>query len=230
MAAVALPGAPLIDLNGVQMALAVCEASAGQIAAIVAQGINRMGHFLMIEEKEVDTMMSNITQLAVNRGGIVIGAIVTKMVKGLVYWCKEQNRQGNDLDARRFTQDILLSTLERMSVELGEEESKPELPTKFDHHKWVSWVKKLENYLWQIKGKNNTPLFYVVRKTRTADSPPFQTIEEERIYQTAHRGAAYAKDDQKVFEILTQLLSGTPAWTWISSHEATVLRQRGFMM
>jgi hypothetical protein len=65
------------------------------------------------------------------------------------------------------------------------------------------------------------PAFYVIRKARTEASPPFASEEEQRIYQTALSGPAYSRDRQKVFEILTQLLSGTPAWTWISSHETT---------
>jgi predicted transcriptional regulator len=58
-----------------------------------------------------------------------------------------------------------------------------------------------------------------VRKPRTATSPPFTSLEEERVYKMAHQGQAYDRDNQKVFEILTQLLSGTMAWTWISSYE-----------
>lgn len=61
----------------------------------------------------------------------------------------------------------------------------------------------------------------MIRKPRNADSPPFESLEEERTYEIAHRGAAYTKDNQKVYEILTQLLSGTMAWTWISSYESS---------
>jgi hypothetical protein len=117
-----------------------------------------------------------------------------------------------------FTAEELTATLDRMGVEENEDGTKAEMPTiKFDQHRWFSWIKKVENYLWQMKGRNNTPLIYVVRKPRTATSPPFTSLEEERVYKTAHQGQAYDRDNQKVFEILTQLLSGTMAWTWISS-------------
>jgi hypothetical protein len=115
-----------------------------------------------------------------------------------------------------------------MMVETGEDDSKPEPPAKFDVHKWVLWSKRLENYLWQVKGKNNTPLIYIIRKPRQADVAPFTTTEEERVYQTAHQGQAYIQDNQKVFQILMQLLSGTPAWTWISSHEASKSRKAAY--
>ena len=198
----------------------MCGASDAQQEAIMQEGFDGMADLLILEDKDITDMMSNITKLAVNRGGVRMGAVLTKKVKALVYWCKEQERQELDLDADRFTEEEMLATLRRMAVETGEDDTKPELPTKFEPNKWVSWVKKVENYLWQVKGRNNTPLFYVIRKVREVTAPPFTSVEEERIYQTAHRGPAFNKDNQKVFEILTQLLSGTMAWTWMSSFEA----------
>jgi hypothetical protein len=106
-------------------------------------------------------------------------------------------------------------------VENIEDDSKPELPAKFDVNKWVSWSKKIENYLWQLKGPNNIPLVYVIRKTRAADAPPFVTVEEERMYQTTHTGPAFTRDNQKVWGILHQLLGRNPAYTWISRYEGT---------
>ena len=213
--------APEDGEDGVRMALVVCGATQEQVDAIVQEGFTEMADLAIMDDKEIADMMTNITRLQANRGGVRIGAVVTKKVKALVYWCKEQKRQGKDLDANQFDQGALEDTLTRMAVEDVEDDSKPELPTKFDTHKWVSWVKKVENYLWQVKGRNNTPLFYVIRKARTDASPPFASEEEERIYQTALTGPAYSRDRGKVFEILTQLLSGTPAWTWISSHETS---------
>lgn len=184
-----------VDEAGVRIALDVCGASDAQKDAIVEEGFNGMADLIILDDKDISDMMSNITKLAVNRGGTRIGAVLTKKVKALVYWCQEQDRQDLDLDANRFTEAELVATLKRMAVEKGDDDSKPELPTKFEPHKWVSWVKKVENYLWQVKGRNNTPLIYIVRKTRTATAPPFTSMEEEWIYQTAHRGPAYSRDN-----------------------------------
>jgi hypothetical protein len=102
-------------------------------------------------------------------------------------------------------------------VETGDDTAKPDLPTKFEPNKWVSWSKEVENYLWQLKGQNSTPLIYVIRKERTATSPPFTSSEEERIYQVSHRGPVYAWDNNKVMEILTGMdmdivLRYNPQW------------------
>jgi hypothetical protein len=213
--------APLVNVDGIRVALTLCGATNNQRDAIVEEGFTSMEHLLIMKDKEVESMMTNITRLRANQGGIRIGGVLTKKVKALVYWAKEQQRQGLDLDANQFTQAKLTETLSRMMVETGEDDSKPEPPAKFDVHKWVSWSKRLENYLWQVKGKNNAPLIYIIRKPRQADAAPFTTREEERVYQTAHQGQAYIQDNQKVFQILTQLIRGTPAWTWISSQEAS---------
>jgi hypothetical protein len=180
-----------------------------------------MSDLTVMDEKDMTDMMTNITRLRMNHGGVRIGAVVTKKVKALVYWSKEQKRRGEDLDANRFTEEEMNATLTRMTVETADDDTKPELQTKFDTHKWVSWMNWVKNYMWQVNGKNNTPLMYVIRKPRMAESPPFTSEEEERIYQTAQAGPAYMQDRQKVFQLLTQMLSGTLAWTWISSHEST---------
>jgi hypothetical protein len=207
--------------QGVRMSLGICGASDGQIDAIIDEGSNGMSDLLILEEKDITEMMSNLTKLPANGRGVRMGAVLTKKVKALVYWCKEQKRQDLDLDANRITDEELEATLQQMAVETGDDKTKPELLTKFDPNKWVSWLKKVENYIWQVKGINNTPLIYVVRKTRTAASPPFTSGEEERVYKTSQQGPAYNKDNQKVFEVLTQLLSWTMAWTWMSSYEAS---------
>jgi hypothetical protein len=172
--------------NGVCLALGVCGASKEQQNLIIDEGFNGMSNLLILDEKDITNMMSNITKLTVNHGGVRMGAVFTKKVKALVYWCRAQQRQGLELDANGFTDEELKATLQCMAVEAGEDDTKNELPTKFQPQKWVSWAKKVENYLWQVKGSNNTPLNYVVRKAQTKTLPPFTSGEEERIYKTTH--------------------------------------------
>jgi hypothetical protein len=80
------------DEAGVRMALEVCGASDEQQDAIVSEGFENMSDLTVMEEKDITDMMTNITRLPVNPGGVQIGAIVTKKVKALVYWCKKQRR------------------------------------------------------------------------------------------------------------------------------------------
>ena len=175
-----------------------------------------MADFLILQPNDVPRMSENITRMSANRGGIRIGAILTKKIEALVFWCHERNRSGQSLDANQFTAAAMQSTLQRISVEAADDESPPELPKEFKAVKWVPWLRHVENYLWQVKGCIGVPLIYVIRKDRVATAPPFSSEAEQRIYSVTLRGEAYQKDNGKVMQILTQLLADTPAWTWIS--------------
>jgi hypothetical protein len=102
----------LLDEQGVRHALDICGASDEQIDSIVDKGVEEMADLLLLDDKEIGRMMTNITRLPANRGGTRIGAVVTKKVKALAYWCMEQERQDKDLDANRFTDAELLATLQ----------------------------------------------------------------------------------------------------------------------
>jgi hypothetical protein len=102
----------LLDEQGVRHALDVCSASNEQIDSIVDKGLEQMADLLILEEEDIGRMMTNITRLPANRGGTRIGAVVTKKVQALAYWCKEQNRQDKDLDANRFTDEEPMATLQ----------------------------------------------------------------------------------------------------------------------
>jgi hypothetical protein len=117
---------------------------------------------LLMEESDIKTMMSNITKLKLNQGRIRIGAVLKKKVKAFVYWVKEQERLGLDLDANQFTDVEVKETLGQMMVKTIEDESKLEMPSKLYLHKWVLWSEQLENYLLQVKGKNSTPLIFFI--------------------------------------------------------------------
>ena len=103
--------APQINIVGVRLALTRCGATDAQRDSIINEGFTGMSDLLYMEDKDVDSMMANISRLRANQGGMRIGAILTKKVKALVYWAKEQERQGLDLDANRFTIDEMKETL-----------------------------------------------------------------------------------------------------------------------
>jgi hypothetical protein len=99
------------DKAGVRMALDVCGANDGQVDAIVKEGFTAMADLAVMDKKDITDMMTNITRLPANRGGVRIGAVITKKVKALVYWCKERKRRGQNLDANEFTDEELEATL-----------------------------------------------------------------------------------------------------------------------
>ena len=81
---------------GVRMALMVCGASVAQRNAIILEGFQRMADLAGMDKRDISDMMTNITRLRVQQGGVRIGAVITKKVKALLNWCKEQQRLGLD--------------------------------------------------------------------------------------------------------------------------------------
>jgi hypothetical protein len=65
------------DEAGVRMALEVCGATNEQQDAIVAEGFEDMSDLTVMDEKDITDMMTNITRLPMNCGGVRIGAVVT---------------------------------------------------------------------------------------------------------------------------------------------------------
>jgi hypothetical protein len=91
----------------VKIALAVCGALDKQIDSILRVGFDGMQDLLILYDKEIADVMTGKTRLPMNRGGRRIGAILTKKCKGLAYSCREQQRQGLNLDANCFTEEDL---------------------------------------------------------------------------------------------------------------------------
>jgi hypothetical protein len=129
--------------DGVKIALAICGASDEQIDSILREGFNGMRGLLILDNKEIANMMMAITRLPLNRGGHRIGAILTKKCKGLAYWCWEQQRQGLDLDANRFTEEELKGALERMTIEaIASKQSQNFRPSLKPRNGWAGQRKR----------------------------------------------------------------------------------------
>jgi hypothetical protein len=100
------------EAAAVQQVLTTCGATAAQRTAITEEGFTSLEDFLILTIKDVAEMAMNVTHLAVNRGGVHIGAVLTKKLQGLVWWCLDRHRRGQALVADEFTQATLLEALE----------------------------------------------------------------------------------------------------------------------
>lgn len=209
---------PLVDHRGVANALTLCGCSVEQKNALVGEGFTNMADFLVIQAKDVAGMCTNLARISVNRGGSKIGAVTMKKVEALVMWCHDRDREGLDLDANAFDLVTLADYVKKGQLDDAGDQPSPDPPKDFKVLKWVTWVRKFETYLWQIKGKNNVPLIYVVRKERDPESS-FNSEEERRVYAVNQRGDAFRSDNVRVWNELQSIMADTPAWTWISKYE-----------
>lgn len=209
---------PLVNHEGVAAALRLCGCSEGQTIALVGEGFIDMADFLVIQGKDVAGMCTNLSRIPTNRGGSKIGTVIMKKIEALVTWCHDRDREGLDLDANAFDEDTLAEYVKKGQLDDVGDQTSPEPPKDFKVLKWVTWARKFETYLWQIKGKNNVPLIYVVRKDRDPDLP-FNSNEERRVYAVNQRGDAFRIDNARVWNELQSIMADTPAWTWISKFE-----------
>ncbi len=145
--------------------------------------------------------------------------MIMKKIEALINWCHDCNREGLQLDANEFRVDVLTEYVMKAQLDDAGDNTNPEPPKDFKVLKWVSWAKKWETYLWHIKGKDNVPLIYVVRRERDPNLP-FASEEESRVHAVTLAGNALKIDSTRVWNELQTIMADAPAWTWISKFEA----------
>ena len=144
--------------------LAVCGATVAQQKAMRLEGFSTLEDFLVIRPTAIDKMISAMSKRG-TPAGATIGIVLATKLQALVYWCRECKRNGQSLDSRAFTHEVLEEALERLELEGSKVDSPPDLlpKEKFDPLKWVSWYERVTNHLSQLKGHNGVALSYVVR-------------------------------------------------------------------
>ena len=212
------PAPVVVDASAVETVLRACGCTNDQKNALVGEGFAKMADFLVIQAKDVAGMCNNLARIPTNRGGSKIGTVTMKKVEALVLWCHDRHREGLDLDASAFDEATLVEYVRKGQLNDAGDQTSPEAPKDFKVLKWVTWVRKFETFLWQVKGKNEVPLIYVVRKERDPELP-FNSEEERRVYAVNQKGDAFRQDNARVWNEMQAIMSDTPAWTWISKFE-----------
>jgi len=121
------------------------------------------------------------------------------------------------MDPLVFTEEIMEDYLLRLDMEARKTETITKMPSSLDPSKWTPWRKEVANYLGSIKGVNNTPLTYIIRK----DLPPitFASPAERYLYAVVLSGPEFEEDNAKVFNFLAMQVSKTEAAPWLVPFE-----------
>ncbi len=125
-------------------------------------------------------------------------------------WCHDRDREERDLDANEFDDNTVPEYVKMGQLDVAGDQNSPESPKDFKVLKWVSWVRNFETFLWQVKGKNEVPLTYVIRKDRDPDLP---------FNSEAQKVDAFLHDNALVWNEMQAIMSDTSAWTWILKFE-----------
>ena len=210
------PGAG--EVNGV---LTVCEASAEErLALIDSERLENLKDFIHLTNRDVNELAARLERRSRADGKIIIPAKIIKNIQALCFWARENNRKEIPLRGADFTEAVLISTLETMQTrEDGRTEAPAIKPEKFDPDKWPSWSKQFVTYLSHVTGQQFAPLDYVLRE-EPAPMPIEEMNERDRaLYGYPLQGRHYNLDNMTTYRLLSDLVSGTSGYTWISDFD-----------
>jgi hypothetical protein len=206
----------------VQLALAVCQFNAAEIAALVAQAIPNWSVFLRMKEKDIVDMAEGYGKRTINDGRIVFGFFRTKELQGLMHWVQDMKRTSRDPSEQILTPFELATAAANNDIRKNladnmETASKAADPGKLrTNTDWYTWSQGFTNYLSTIPGCTGIPLSYVVREF---DEP--MDAEEDTDYLTTLvnraplTGTAFVADRRQVHQLLTGKVLGEQAEEWI---------------
>ena len=189
--------------------------------AVLRQGVTKLEDFPMLgyTREDIRDLMKSFNSIAINSGGVVMGAVHYARIHALVRFIRDQLRRGITPDANEFTTEVMNQYVDEAngkesSSDAGDLETPA--PGKLTDENFDEWYDTVVIALQKSRGVLGVPLSYVVRE----DLPQDVTVDSldasaRLIYQAPHAGAAYSQDNKKVGEYLNALLSGQDAHEWI---------------
>jgi hypothetical protein len=186
--------------------------------AIVSEGFTSINDLGDIRVKDVEDMCKKISGISNARGGVRIGLVLVRRLKGLVYWVKDHLRRSQTPDGDNWNLDVCKTYIAAMDIERScqDDDSKIDPPGKLKSHEWLQWDLKLINFLQSMAGTSGIPLSYVIRKDVDEDYE-FENDMEQLIHACPLQGAVFDEDNRKVFGIIKQSVADTPNWDWIKT-------------
>lgn len=212
--------------------LAVCGLSdTGPVAGrqttelITSQGFSSIDDFNGLTQADIGRLVKAFNMNAATTG--TIGFMAQKKLEALAYWVTNQKMRGITLAVANWNADALEQA--RIDSDIAtERKANPQTPkrpgkiaTGLD---WYNWIEQFENYLAAIRGVNDVPLTYVIRKDQPPGWDPIadaSSPEETLIYQVALTGAAFDADNRTVFTKIMEVTVGEPAHEWIREFETS---------
>jgi len=200
-----------------------CNLSNAQINAIRDEGYLSLDDFALNTYQDITDFAKCVQALPVDCSHVRFGQVHIIKLKGFLFWLKDRLRRGLplDLDDRGFGEEQLTRCIAKYKskIEKKQDDTKAKVPEKFQPHTlrgWNTFTRELHKYLSSLLGVTGVPLIYVIRKDPADPQTPIPTDPKQLlIHQAPLRGAAYVKDRQKVYSIISDAISGSDGWTWI---------------
>ena len=205
-------------LQAVTDCLATCGASDEIRQALTeTEGLVTLRLFADLTSDEISQLAGRMERRAI-ADRIYIPQQVIKNLQALALWARTRLRRMQPLDAALFTTDILQQTRDDMIIRDEAPDEVPDVkPGKFDLKKWKLWARKFLLYLSAQKSSFGSGIDYVVRPEPGPDVATRNERETE-LYNRPLTGKEFRADNQRVFQLLFDLVHGTEGYTWISRY------------
>ena len=203
--------------TSVQHVLTICQANANKINAFeVTERLNTLEDYAEMTHDDVKAIASKLEKRTVATGRVLLPQKLIKNVEALCFWCREETRKGVTLDHTNFTAAALTQAKIDMRRREEDKTDTPQIkPEKFKTKNWKTWAKQFDIYLSNHKGAQFCPLDYVIRPTVPAGFV-HTNPREAALYQYPLTGLHFREDNMQVYRMLSDLVSGTEAKSWIN--------------
>ena len=183
---------------------------------MVRERLNTLSDYAELTSKEVNDLASKFERRTVADGRIVIPAKVLKNIQVFCFWAREKTRVGQPLVAADFDAAELARSRESMRIREETTQEAPSIkPDKFSEDKWTSWKLQFVTYLSHVQGVQFAPLDYVIRTEPPPGPLATMSQRDRELYRYPLNGRHYNLDNMTVYQLLSDVVSGTSGYTWI---------------
>jgi len=216
-AAAAAVAQPINPINAVEQVLIVCEANANERQVLIErERFVSLNHFARMRPRDVTDLAARLEKRPAAQGRIMLPSTVIKNLQSLCYWARERRRRALPLDPAAFDEQALTEAQQDMDDREEKHADTPAIkPAKFDPANWNTWHRQFLTYLSHVESAQFAPLDYVVRPEPPLIPLATMTQRTRDQYDFPLEGRDFNKDNHNVYRLLSDLVSGTPGFTWI---------------
>jgi hypothetical protein len=223
----------MAELIQIYAILGHCGFNAANQIEIAQDGFNLFADIAGLEIKDVDRLSEGFAARTVANGKVIFGMRRTMHLKGVVHWVQDFGRVSHEaavdgapdmvdeatflaaLDAARDR-----AKMRKHELEESDDLSKAADPGKLKKQKdWMQWERGFNNFLSTIPGQSGIPLNHIITEN---ENPSYKNEGDDDFDQlcveaAALQGMTFQADSRKVQQLVTGLVHGEAAETWIKS-------------
>ena len=167
------------------------------------------------EYKDVRSLLENLSNRPISRGGREYGDRRIKQLQALSWFVTDRDRRGLMYDMDLYQQELnTYIKFAKIDSQIGKDDA-ADKPDKFKYADWIKWEESVYIYLNSVITKAGVPLSYVIRKDLDEDTD-WESLDRkiQQIHTAPLEGLLFELDSEKVLTLLKELCLKTEAETW----------------